>query len=266
MSIRIASFVALTLLLFGGIAIAQEGGESTAEVAADSDIQADSGQGSEEGSSGDEGDHSEEDHSESGSHDGEGDHDEAGHSGGEHGDEHHDNDPTHANMSDQTWGVVDFRTDMAFFSAIVFLLLLFGLSMTAWKPIMDGLEKREEGIASKIANAEKAEEAAAAKLSEYESKLATANQEAQEIVAQARKDAEAAGQKLVAEAQEEAVRQRERATADIESAKLVALGELTNQSTEVAMSLAQRVVGREVKADDHQNLIQEMLSKLPSNN
>lgn len=253
MSIRLASLGAWLVLLFCGVTVAQESEEgASAEVAAESDLaENEASQGSEEES------HDEGDHSEAGAGD---------HEGEDHGAEHHDNDPTHANMSDKTWGVVDFRTDMALFSAVVFLLLLFGLSMTAWKPIMDGLEKREEGIASKIASAEKAEADAAAKLGEYESKLATANQEAQEIVAQARKDAEAAGQKLVAEAQEEAVRQRERATADIESAKLVALGELTSQSTDVAMSLAQRVVGREVKADDHQNLIQEMLSKLPSNN
>ena len=86
------------------------------------------------------------------------------------------------------------------------------------------------------------------------------------MIAEARKDAEAAGQKLVAAAQEEAARQRDRAIADIEAAKRIALSELATQSTDVAMSLAQRVVGREVRAEDHQGLIQEMLGKLPSNN
>ena len=260
MSIRIASFVPLLLLLFCGVGFAQENEDgAAAEVAAEADLESKE---------------AEQDSPEGDNHDSDDSHSESGHSDEEHvgddhsahSEEHHDNDPTHGNMSDKTWGVVDFRTDMAFFSAIVFLLLLAGLSMTAWKPIMDGLEKREEGIATKIANAEQAEQDAAAKLSEYEAKLATANQEAQDIVSQARKDADAAGQKLIAEAQEEAVRQRERAAVDIESAKLVALSELANQSTDVAMSLAERVVGREVKADDHQNLIQEMLSKLPSNN
>ncbi len=179
---------------------------------------------------------------------------------------HVDNDPTHANMSDATYQVLDFRTDMAFFSAIVFLLLLVGLGSVAWKPIMQGLEKRERGIAENIARAEKAAAEATAKLAEYEAKLAAAAEESQKIVAEARKDAETAGQKLVAAAQEEAALQRDRAVADIESAKRVALSELASQSTEVAMLLAQRVVGREVRSEDHQGLIQEMLSKLPSQN
>jgi F-type H+-transporting ATPase subunit b len=197
------------------------------------------------------------------------------HAGEEHADgEHHDDlehalhssDPTHANISDDVMELVSFRGDKALFSAVVFLLLLAGLYFTAWTPILQGLEKREHNIAENIRNAEKASEEARDKLAAYETKLATANEEAQQIVAEARKDAESTGQKLVAAAQEEATRIRERATADIESAKRVALGELADQSTEVAMSLAQRIVGREVKAEDHQGLIQEMLAKLPSQN
>jgi F-type H+-transporting ATPase subunit b len=204
-------------------------------------------------------DHADAEHADAG-------HTDAAHADEDHGDGHVDLDPTHANMRDATYKVVDFRTDMAFFSAIVFLVLLATLTTVAWKPIMQGLEKRERGIASNIANAQKASQDAMAKLAEYESKLASANQEAQQILADARKDAEATGQRLIATAQEEAVRQRERAVAEIDSAKRVALSELAEKSTDVAMTLAQRVVGREVNASDHQNLIQEMLTQLPSKN
>jgi F-type H+-transporting ATPase subunit b len=197
-------------------------------------------------------------------------HGEAGHSDDSHGDAshgaHQDNDPTHANASDPLYKVIDWRTDMAFFSAVVFGLLLLVLGATAWKPIMQGLEKRERGIADNIAQAQKSATEATAKLAEYEAKLAAAAEESQRILAEARKDAEAAGQKLIAAAQEEAARGRDRAVADIESAKRAALGDLANQSTVLAMSLAQRVVGREVRAEDHQGLIQDMLSKLPSQN
>lgn len=185
---------------------------------------------------------------------------------GHDGAAHVDNDPTHANVSDATYGVMDWRTDMAFFSAVVFGLLLLVLGATAWKPIMQGLEKRERGIADNIAQAQRAASDATAKLAEYEAKLAGAAEESQRILAEARKDAEAAGQKLIATAQEEASRSRDRAVADIESAKRAALAELANQSTEVAMAVAQRVVGREVRSEDHQSLIQEMLAKLPSQN
>jgi len=178
----------------------------------------------------------------------------------------HEIDPTHSNMTDVGEDPAEWRSEKAIATLIVFGLLLMGLTTFAWKPIAAGLEKRERSIAANIKNAEQAAKDAAAKLVEYEAKLAAAAQEAQQIVADARKDAEAAGQRLLASAQEEAARQRDRAVADIESAKRVALNELAQQSTEVAMTLAQRIVGREVKAADHQGMIQDMLKQLPSKN
>jgi F-type H+-transporting ATPase subunit b len=175
-------------------------------------------------------------------------------------------DPTHVNMTDAAEDPSEWRAEKAIATLIVFGCLLAGLMAVAWKPIQEGLEKRERSIADNIANAERASQDALTKLKEYEAKLATANVEAQQILSAARKDAEAAGQRLITSAQEEAGRQRERAVAEIESAKSVALNELAQKSTDVAMTLAGRIIGREVKAADHQNMIQDMLSKLPSKN
>lgn len=190
----------------------------------------------------------------------------AEHGAGSHAGEHAIADPTHGNASPALFNAVDWRSDMAIFTAIVFLLLLLGLYASAWKPIMNALEKREHTISGNMQAAERAALDAQAKLREYEAKLAAASEEATRMVAQARKDAEAAGARIVAEAQEEAARQRERTLTEIDAAKRAALTELANKSTDVAMSLAQRIVGREVKAADHQNLIQDMLSQLPSHN
>ncbi len=194
------------------------------------------------------------------------DHDAGGHDAGGHGAGDHELDPTHMNMTDEGESAIEWRAEKSIATLIVFGLLVATLTAVAWKPIAKGLEERERGIANNIANAERASQDAIARLADYEAKLAGANTEAQQILADARKDAEAAGQRLIATAQEEAARQRERAVAEIESAKRVALSELAEKSTDVAMLLAQRVVGREVNANDHQNLIQDMLGKLPSKN
>lgn len=178
----------------------------------------------------------------------------------------HDTDPTHANLSDDGPNIIEFRNDMALFTAVVFALLMAGLLTFAWKPIMAGLEKREQRIAGNIQKAEQDAASAAAKLAEYNAQLATAAAEAQRIVTEARKDAEATGQKLIAAAQDESTRLQERAAVEIESAKRLATNELASQSTNLAMLIAGRVVSREVNADDHNGLIQEMLAKLPSNN
>lgn len=178
----------------------------------------------------------------------------------------HGPDPTSGHANPSLDSMIEFRSDKAIWSVVVFGLLFGGLYVLAWKPISQGLEMREHGIASQLSDAKRASEEAMAKLKEYDLKLQTAHAQAQDLLVQARKDAETAGQRVVAEAQAEATRQRDRALTDIESAKQAALSELSGKSTDIAFSLARRVVGRELKAEDHQQLIADALSKMPSRN
>ncbi len=70
----------------------------------------------------------------------------------------------------------------------------------------------------------------------------------------------------VEEAKDEAARQRDRAVAEIETAKKVAISDLAGQTSDMAINVAKQVVGRELKADDHADLIRQSLDRLPSNN
>lgn len=186
-----------------------------------------------------------------------------GHDAG-HG--HDDLDNTHKDGSKTLESPDSIAADKTLFSVVVFILLLVGLYFVAWGPIMEGLAKREANINSLIANAEKSSADAASKLREYELKLEVAAQEAQNMLAQARKDAELAGQKIISEAQAEATRQKQQALADIDSAKRVALSELSSKSTELAFTLAKRIVGRELRTEDHQQLVADVLKQFPSHN
>jgi F-type H+-transporting ATPase subunit b len=181
-------------------------------------------------------------------------------------DEHEHHDPTHAFAGAMQANPMEFRSDGAIFSFIVFMMLLATLGIFAWKPISEGLAKRESFIAKALEDAKKASEAAAASMKEYEAKIAAAQSQASEIVNEARKAAEASGQRILAEAKSEAERQRDRALSDIETAKQAALSELTGKSTDMAFGLARRVVGRELNANDHQKLIQDALASMPSRN
>jgi F-type H+-transporting ATPase subunit b len=180
--------------------------------------------------------------------------------------DHEPHDPTHDFAGAMQSNPMEWRADGAIFSLIVFLLLLGVLRVFAWKPISEGLEKREQSIATQIAEAKQASETAAAKLKEYEAKLADAAVKSQELVAQARKDAELVADRIKAEAQAEATRSKDRALAEIETAKNAALSELTSKSTDMAFVLARKVVGRELKAEDHQRLITDAIGGFSSTN
>ena len=159
-----------------------------------------------------------------------------------------------------------FDPDLAWFTLIVFVVLLLVLTKFAWKPLLAGLERREQTIANMIEEAKRNHDAAAQKLQAYEQKLAAATAEVQNVMAQARRDATAAGEQLISEAREEAHRERQRALAEIEAAKNAAVQQIANQSANLAFTLARKLIHKELKPEDHTALIRESLEQFPSEN
>jgi F-type H+-transporting ATPase subunit b len=156
--------------------------------------------------------------------------------------------------------------DLAVFTAIIFLVLLVVLWKFAWGPIMEGLRKREDAIAEEIASAQRRNEEAKDLLEQYETRLGAAADEVRALLDQGRKDAETQRQQIIADAQEAARAEKERAVREIEVAKNEALGELAEKSVDTAVHLAGRIVGEQLQAADHARLIQEALENFPSQN
>jgi F-type H+-transporting ATPase subunit b len=178
--------------------------------------------------------------------------------------DHGAHDPTNlseGNASASLPSPADMRFDLAIYTFVVFLILLAILYKFAWGPIARGLDQREETIARQIEEARLASEKAARQLQEYEARLAAATEEARQIVGQSRKDAETAKDKIMAEARELSQKERERAVADITSAKNQALAEIAQKSVSTAVSLAGKIIRREVKPQDHEQLIGEALGQ-----
>jgi len=157
--------------------------------------------------------------------------------------------------------IADARFDMAIYSFVVFLVLMTVLYKFAWGPIAQALDQREQTIARQIEEARLASEKAALQLKEYEARLAAATEEARGIVAGARKDAEVAKDKIMAEARDLAQRERERAVADIHIAKNQALDQIAQKTVQTAISLASSLVRREVRPQEHEAIIGDAISE-----
>lgn len=184
-----------------------------------------------------------------------------------HGGGHHDTtDLGHQNSGPDLEDPSQWKSDLAICTFLVFLCLLALLSKFAWQPIMDGLATRERAIAANIEEAKRGAERAAEQLRQYEAKLAAAAEEAREIVAQARRDADAARERILAEAQDASQRERQRAIDDINAAKTVALQEMTQKSVDLAVTLAGRMIQKQLRPEDHAQLIRETLNQFPSRN
>jgi F-type H+-transporting ATPase subunit b len=172
----------------------------------------------------------------------------------------------HANATKALSEPQEFKSDLALFTLVVFLLMLAILMKFAWKPIMEGLAKRENAIAENIEQAKRSAAEAQAMLAQYESRLAAASAEAQQMLAESRKKGEQAMERLIAEGRDTAQKELTRAQQEIRAAKEMALADLAERSVNSAVSLAGRLVKKEIGPHEHSQLIKEALDGFPSQN
>ncbi len=127
------------------------------------------------------------------------------------------------NPADKLNPIFPFDFGLSFWTLIVFFIALWVLSKYAWKPIPEGLQKREDHIAGQIAEAQQKNDEARRLLADYEKKLADAAAEVRGLIEQGRRDAEKVGQQLLDKAREEAGIEHQRAVQRIESATSAAI-------------------------------------------
>lgn len=145
---------------------------------------------------------------------------------------------------------------------LTFGLTLFVLGKFAWGPLQDMLTQREELIHDSLEKAKADREAAEKRLAEYEERLAEARAEASALVEEGRRDAESTRLRLEQEAREEAEKMVERAKREIAIARETAVAELYEAAGHAATEIAGRIIGRELKAADHEQLISQALEEL----
>lgn len=156
---------------------------------------------------------------------------------------------------------ITWKTDLALFTLITFLLFLFVLKKLAWKPLIEGLDKREAKIFGALSEAEVARQKATKLLEEHQSKLDKVQDQVREILAEARRDAETTKTDIIATAQKEAEATRKRAIVDIERARDAALDDLFDHMEKAVGQATQTVVGRSLSGADHDRLIRESLAE-----
>ena len=150
----------------------------------------------------------------------------------------------------------------AIWTVVVFLGALFVLSKYAWGPLLDTMKAREDFIHDSLVKAKEDREAAEARLKEYEERLTEARAEATAIVEEGRRDAEVTRGRIEEEARQEAAKTLDRARREIEIARETAVKELYDLSGRLATDIASRIVGRELKAEDHERLVRDAIGEI----
>ena len=129
-------------------------------------------------------------------------------------------------------------------------------------PVKKVIAERKAKADSQIANAEKLRTEAEAMKAEYEQNLQNARTEANQIVAAAQKTATARSEELLGEARAQAAALKQKAEADIAQERKKAVNEVKDEIGGMAMEIASKVVEREIKEADHQDLIDEFIKNV----
>ena len=129
-------------------------------------------------------------------------------------------------------------------------------------PVKKVIAERKAKADNQIADAEKLRTEAEAMKAEYEQNLQNARTEANQIVASAQKTAAARSEELLGEARAQAAALKQKAEADIAQERKKAVNEVKDEIGGMAMEIASKVVEREIKEADHQDLIDEFIKNV----
>ena len=124
------------------------------------------------------------------------------------------------------------------------------------------LDQRREAADKEITDAQAAKAEAMEIKETYEQNMREAKAQANEILVTAQKTATVRSEEIINDAQAQAVRIKEKAAADIAQEKKKAINDAKDEISGISMAIAEKVVGRQLTADDQQKLINDFLDNL----
>lgn len=156
----------------------------------------------------------------------------------------------------------DFSPGLFVVSTILLLALIALMVKFAWKPILNSLNEREEGIQNALDAAEKAKLEMQNLNADNERLLKEARAEREAMLKDARDIKNKTIEDAKGEAQEQANKIIEQAQAAIESEKKAAMAELKSHVAGLSLEIAEKVVRTELSNKDKQlQLVETMLDE-----
>jgi F-type H+-transporting ATPase subunit b len=157
----------------------------------------------------------------------------------------------------------EFSVGLFFWQTLLFIALVLLLKKFAWKPILNAVNEREQGIKDALDSAQKAKEEMANLQADNEKLLKEARAERDAML----KEARDIKNKMISDAKDEAKVEADKmvaqAQAAIESEKKAAIADLKNQVATLSLNIAEKVVKQNLATDDkQQELVKSLLEEL----
>ena len=145
---------------------------------------------------------------------------------------------------------------------LTFLILVGLLAKFAWRPLLAALDERQSSIRKALDDARKAKQDLEGIHAESAKLLAQARSEAAEIVSRSRSDADRFREEMKDKARTEAAGLIRNAERQIELETTRALQQIRQETVDISIGIASKLLQRNVSKEDNERLIAETFQQL----
>ncbi len=158
--------------------------------------------------------------------------------------------------------MLDINPGLIVWTIVTFIIVLFVLRATAWKPLLAALAAREEKIRSSLEQAEQARQEAGRLLEENKRQLAQAEEQSQRIVNEGRALGDKLKTEIVEKANASSRRMIEQAKEEILREKDSALIQLRTEVSDLAILAAGKILDANLDTPKQRELVDAVIKDI----
>jgi F-type H+-transporting ATPase subunit b len=152
--------------------------------------------------------------------------------------------------------------DLAFWTAVVFVILVVVLAWFAGSPLVEAMRQRQSEILERVSRAEQARKEVEQLLQKQDEERTKSRAAARALIREAKSDADRVRLEVVARARTEAERMQQRAEREIGLLRHKAVYELWVLATDLSASAAEQMVRNELSPDDRRRLVDAAIAEI----
>jgi F-type H+-transporting ATPase subunit b len=158
--------------------------------------------------------------------------------------------------------LIQVTPGLMIWTIVCFLITLFVLRRYAFGPIQEAIDQRRERIRQSLEEADKAREEARSLLEQHRQLIGRAKTDAEEILAEARRVADANERRMRDDLEADRQRRLEETRKQIEAETRKALEQIRLEVVDLSLLAATKVTGKTLDDADHRRLIDEAVADL----
>ncbi len=164
---------------------------------------------------------------------------------------------------EMTQGLIEFNWT-SLMIVINLLILYIILKKFFWEKIRKFMTDRQDAIQDAFDSAEAMNKRADEKMRNYSARIANVEEEGREIIRQAKQQADAQAQEILADARNQASEIISKAEKTIELEKAKAMEEMRQEIGALALLAAERIVGKEVEGVGQEAIVDDVINQARS--